>query len=56
MPADWFGEDRETRALPGWALPEWALLGRREDGLLGGAGSGDPAYKGAAGSERRPYV
>jgi hypothetical protein len=56
-----FGEDRGTRSLPGWSLPEWslpdwALLGRRGDGLLGGAGSGDPAYKGAAGSERRPYV
>ena len=42
----YFGEDRGTRSLPGWSLPEWALLGRREDGLLGGAGSGDPAYRG----------
>ena len=39
-------------ALPEWALPEWALLGRRGDGLLGGAGSGDPAYKGAAAYDR----
>ena len=45
----YFGEDRGTRSLPGWALPGWALLGRRGDGLLGGAGSGDPAYKGGLG-------
>ena len=42
----YFGEDRGTRSLPGWSLPEWALLGRRGDGLLGGAGSGDPTYRG----------
>ena len=42
----YFGEDRGTRSLPGWSLPGWALLGRRGDGLLGGAGSGDPAYRG----------
>ena len=23
-----FGEDRETRSLPGWALPGWLTLGR----------------------------
>ena len=44
-----FGEDRGTRSLPGWALPEWALLGRHGNGLLGGAGSGDSAYKGGLG-------
>ena len=30
--------------------------GGRLGELLGDAGSGDPAYKGAAGSERRPYL
>ena len=45
----YFGEDRGTRSLPGWALPGWALLGRRGDGSLGGAGSGDSAYKGGLG-------
>ena len=49
-----FGEDRGTRSLPGWALPEWALLGRRGDGLLGGAGSGDPTYRGRLGRRGGP--
>ena len=54
-----FGEDRGTRSLPGWSLrewslPGWALLGRREDGLLGGAGSGDPTYRGRLGRRGGP--
>ena len=69
MPADWvWGGPWDT--VPTGVVPTgvallwggpwdtvptgWALLGRREDGLLGGAGSGDPAYKGGLGRRGGP--
>ena len=58
-----FGEDRGTRSLPGWALPEWLTLGRtvRHGPYRGGPcgigpywGGAGMGCSGAPGRETRP--
>ena len=54
-----FGEDRETRCLTGWALPDWALAGRGRTiwGFCGfladGCGGRDLSLEGFAGEGLR---